>query len=173
MYLNWMTVRIETTKSRITDCAADDPRSWPTKPSEKDLVDQDGGRLLRSARGDRVDHTEGFEKGIDDVDHQKEKGHRRQQRKNDRPEPFPEPCAVDCGGLDDAARDCLKSGKKEKEIIADPTPGRRDDHQTHRLVAVQNVVPVIAQRPRYHDTTPTRVLNMKSQSTPATAGATA
>ena len=107
------------------------------------------------AGGDRVDHAEGLEEGIDDVHDQQEERRRRQQAADDGEEPAPEPRAVDGGGLDHRPWDRLQRGEKEQEVIADAPPGRGDDdHKPHRLAAVQDVVPVIAQRlARYHDTT--------------------
>ncbi len=121
------------------------PEILPDKAVGIDLVDQNGRGLLRPAAGDRVDHAEGLEEGVDDVDHQQEEGGGRQQRKDDGAEPRPEPRAVDGGGLDHDARDRLQPGQEEQEVVADPPPGDGDDDKAHRLVLVQHVVPVIAQ----------------------------
>src|SRR5712692_7656379 len=60
-----------------------------------DLVDEDLGRLCRTALGYVVDDPERVEKRIDDVDDEEEEAGRRQQRKDDRPEPAAWAGAVD------------------------------------------------------------------------------
>ena len=64
-----------------------------------DLVDQDGGCLLRAARGDGVDDAEGLKEGIDDVDHQEKEGGWRQQRQRNVPENMPAVRAIDLSSL--------------------------------------------------------------------------
>ena len=39
-----------------------------------------------------------------------------------------------------------KTGEKEQEIVADPAPRRGGDHQGHRLVRIQHVVPAVAEQ---------------------------
>ena len=83
---NCTTVRAMTMIIRTTDCAEEPPRSCRLHAVVVHLVDQDLGRLSRPARGGGVDHAEGLEERVDDVDHQQEEGGRRKQREHDGPE---------------------------------------------------------------------------------------
>jgi hypothetical protein len=58
---------------RITDCAAEPPRSSPSTPPLVHLVNQDLGGARRPARGHGVDDREGLEEGVDQVDHERKK----------------------------------------------------------------------------------------------------
>ncbi len=109
-----------------------------------DLVDQDLGRLPGPALGGRVDDAEGVEEGVDDVHHQQEEGGRRQQREDDGPEAPQRPGAVDGRRLDQRLRDRLQAGEEEQEVVGDLLPHRGDHHQQHRLVALEDPVPVDA-----------------------------
>src|SRR5713101_1287801 len=84
-----------------------------------DLVDEDLGRLRRTALGHVVDDPERVEKRIDDVDDEQEKAGRRQERKDDRPEPPARAGAVDRRGFDERQWDRLEPGQEKQEIIAD------------------------------------------------------
>ena len=52
------------------------------------------------------------------------------------------PGAVDRRRLDQRFRDRLQAGEEEQEVVADLLPHRGHDHQQHRLVAVEDPVPV-------------------------------
>ena len=56
------------------------------------------------------------------------------------------PGAVDGGGLDHRFRDRLQPGQEEQEIVADLLPGGGQHHQRHGVVAVEQRVPVDAER---------------------------
>ena len=129
---------------RITDCAAEPPRSVPALPSWKHLVDQGLRGAVGAAAGRGVNDAERIEENVGDVyDDQEERG-RREQREDDGPEPPHRPCAVDRRGLDHAFRDRLQPGEKEQEIVADLVPDRDDDDEDHRMGAVQHRIPVDA-----------------------------
>jgi hypothetical protein len=109
-----------------------------------DLVDQRFGGLARPAAGDRMDDAERVEEGIDRVDHQQEEGGRREQREDDGPEALglgraPSMAAASISDFGNG----LQAGDEEQEIVADLLPGGGGHDQHHRLVAVEQRVPVM------------------------------
>ncbi len=71
-------------------------------------------------------------------------------------------------------RDRLQARQEEQEIVGDLFPRRRQHDQRHGVVAVEQRIPVDAHRQRIgRASAPSDGWNMKSHSTPATAGATA
>ena len=95
-----------------------------------------------------MDDAEGVEEGVDHVDHEQEEGGRREQRKDDGPEPLERAGAVDRRRLEHRFRNHLESGQEEQEVVGDLLPGRRHHHQKHGLAADQHVVPLVAQGPQ-------------------------
>ena len=83
------------------------------------------------------------------------------------------PRAVDGRGLDHALRDRLQAGEEEQEIVGDLLPGRGEHDQHHGVVAVEQRIPVDADRAGGARAMPSEGWNMKIHSTPAMAGATA
>ena len=61
-----------------------------------------------------------------------------------RPEAPPGPRAVDGGGLDQRLRDRLQAGQEEQEVVGDLLPDRGHHDQRHRVVGIEQVVPVDA-----------------------------
>ncbi len=100
----------------------------------------------RAAARGRVHDPEGVEERVDDVDHEQEERGRREQREDDGPEPLERARAVDGRGLDQRAGDGLEPGEEEQEVVADLLPRGGDDDEDHRVVAVEVVVPVVAER---------------------------
>ena len=92
-----------------------------------------------------MDDAEGIKERIDDADHQQKEGGRRQQRKDDGPEPAHRAGAVDRGGLQHGLGDRLQPGQEEDEVVADLFPRRADDHQEHGLAGIVDVVELIAE----------------------------
>ena len=62
----------------------------------------------------------------------------------DRPEAPPRAGAVDGGRLDQRLRDRLQAGQEEQEVVGDLLPDRGHHDQRHRVVGVEQVVPVDA-----------------------------
>ena len=67
----------------------------------------------------------------------------------------------------------LQPGEEEEEVVRDLLPHRGHHDQRHRVPAVEQAVPVKPIACSQYDAMPMLGENMKSQSTPATAGATA
>ncbi|OIQ69391.1 hypothetical protein GALL_490080 [mine drainage metagenome] len=91
-----------------------------------------------------MDHGEGVEHGIDDIDNHQEKRGGRQHGQRDRPEPLDRPRAVDGCRLAQAGGDGLQARDEEQEVIADLLPRGGNHHQDHRIACFQRMVPVIA-----------------------------
>ena len=91
--------------------------------------------------GQRVDCAERVKRGVNQIDDEQKERCRRQQRERDGAEAPPPFRAVHPGCLGHRARDGLQAGKEENKIITHLFPGAGQDHDAHRLGAVQLVVP--------------------------------
>ena len=131
---------------RITDCAAEVAKDQIDEAIIVNLVDERFRRLAGAAPRDRMDDAERVEEGIDRVDDQQEERRRRQQRKDDGPEALGLARAINGGGFDQRFRDRLQAGDEEQEIVADLLPCCRGNDKHHRLIAVEQRVPIISGR---------------------------
>ena len=112
-----------------------------------DLVDEGLGRLAGPAAGHGVDDAERVEERVDDVDDEQEERGRREQREDDRPEAARSGRAPSIAAASiNALRDRLQAREEEQEIVADLLPGRGEDDQDHGVVAVEQRIPVDAER---------------------------
>ncbi len=110
-----MKVSRMTTIIRMTDWADEPAEILAAEAVVVDLVDQDVGRLARTALGERSDDAEGADEGVDDVDHQEEEAGRREQRKDDVPEAPAGPApSIAAASISDFGIDCRPARKNRK-----------------------------------------------------------
>lgn len=126
-----------------------------------------------AAACDGVDDAERVEEHVDDVHHQQKEHGRRQQRKDDGPEPAQGTGAVNGGGFQHAFRNRLKPGEEEQEVVGNLLPDRGHHNEGHGVIAVEQRIPVKAEGAQRRASVPSEGWNMKIHSTPAIAGATA
>ncbi|KZS01422.1 Uncharacterized protein APZ42_001930, partial [Daphnia magna] len=86
------------------------------------LVNQNGRVFAGTALGGGVDDAEGVKKGINHVDHQKEKRGGRQEREHDGPKAVPGAGPVDGRRLQQGFGDGLQPRQKEQKVVGDLLP---------------------------------------------------